>query len=206
MEGVLRPGRRKTDLVHMLLLAKWPGGRPIQAGSGRSSRKKWSDQSDQGRNRPAAPIFRRPARRSPDSKTAIQGGPGGPQKMFLTSSLYLIYLNSSSSKQGHFLWTSHFSLFKSMTCRAPNTVGRRPGIRGSAGDNWDRQARPVDKPRVVPALSPEFSEAFSRLFSVKISQYKKQTPQYRTVLGGRALSILECSGVFSVAVFLSQAG
>ena len=95
---------------------------------------------------------------------AGQGALFCPEEMFLTSSLYLIYLNSSSSKQDHFLWTSHFSLLKSITCLAPNTVGHGLGISGSAGDNWDRQAPPVDKPRVVPALSPEFSEAFLGLF------------------------------------------
>jgi len=162
LERLALPESMPTALVHMRALVSTPCKKFIQACPGRSSRAMQAVKTIQVVSaRPQAEIVFQgrntawPRIRNPGFKP-----PGRAHGMFLTSSLYSIYLNSSSNKQGHFLWTSLFFLFKSNTCCASNTVGRGLGMRGPGGDNWARRAAAVDKPPVVLALSPGFSGAF----------------------------------------------
>lgn len=153
MQGVTLPDLEKKSLYRGF----WCSG---QRTTGSSRLFRSDGLCGQGGRRPLNLFFRRPIRCSPQHPIQEKRVFHGPVRVSLTSSLYLIYLNSSSSKQGTFLWISHFFLFKSNTYHTSNLVGRGLGISGLAGDNWDRCAAAVDKPRVVLALSPGFSAAF----------------------------------------------
>ena len=74
-------------------------------------------------------------------------------------SLKALYINSSSSRERLFLWTSAFSSTLARTCVAAKYVGRRAQSAGLADNNFRAAAFCVDNCPVVPKMCPGLSTA-----------------------------------------------
>lgn len=74
-------------------------------------------------------------------------------------SLKALYIDSSSSRERLFLWTSAFSSMLARTCVAAKYVGRRAQSAGLACNNFRAAAFCVDNCPVVPKMCPGLSTA-----------------------------------------------
>lgn len=74
-------------------------------------------------------------------------------------SLKALYINSSSSRERLFLWTSAFSSTLARTCVAAKYVGRRAQSAGLVDNNFRAAAFCVDNCLVVPKMCPGLSTA-----------------------------------------------
>lgn len=74
-------------------------------------------------------------------------------------SLKALYINSSSSRERLFVWTSAFSSTLTRTCVAAKYVGRRAQSAGLADNNFLAAAFSVDNCLVVPEICPGLSTA-----------------------------------------------
>ena len=69
----------------------------------------------------------------------------------------VLFINSSSSRSRHFLWTSPFSPMATSTCMASNHVGRAAQSAGLADNNFGLRPFCVDNYPVAPEIPPGLS-------------------------------------------------
>ena len=88
-------------------------------------------------------------------------------------SLIALYINSSSSRERLFVWTSVFSSMLARTCVAAKCVGRLAQSAGLTDNNFRVADFCVDNCPVVPELCPELSTAASHV-AVRCSPWARR--------------------------------
>ena len=109
---------------------------------------------------PLWPLRRRPLHREPPCGAVPEArlhGRWGARKRGSGYSFMVLYINSSSSRAPHFLWTRGFFPMLARGCVAANSVRRAAQSPGLTDNNFGAAPSSVDNQQVVPQLPPGLS-------------------------------------------------